>query len=108
MIKTVVPGASSALAVSHPYALYYNAQRYRFVIILSIFSDFSAADAVFRPFPARKCPLGLKSTRIKVLEMTLPEPKVVKMGYANMLSAAGFIRPNPRMFLVDTIDSGQH
>jgi hypothetical protein len=35
------------------------------------------------------------------LKIPLPEPKVVKMGYANMLLATGFVRPNPRMFLVD-------
>jgi hypothetical protein len=87
---------------------YYNAQRYRFVIVLSIFSDFYAPDAVFRPFRATKRPLGLKIIHSKVLEMTLPEPKVVKMGYANMLSAAGFIRPNPGMFLVYAVGSGQH
>jgi hypothetical protein len=70
---------------------YYNAQRYCFVIVLSIFSDFFAADAVFRPFRAKKCPLGLKSIDIKALEMTLPESKIVKMGYANMLSIVSFI-----------------
>jgi hypothetical protein len=82
---------------------YYNAQRYCFVIVLSIFSDFFTADAVFRPFRVRKCPLRLKSIDIKALEMTLPESKIVKMGYANMLSAAGFIGPNLRMFLVDDV-----
>jgi hypothetical protein len=53
---------------SHPIriALYYNARRYRFVIVLSIFSDFSAAGVVFRPFQARKRPSGLKISRIKV------------------------------------------
>jgi hypothetical protein len=104
MIKTVVPGTSSALTVFHSYALYYyNAQGYRFVIVLSIFSDFYTADAVFRPFITTKRLLGFKIIHIKALEMTLPESKIVKMGYSNMLSEAGFIGLNRRMFLVDDV-----
>jgi hypothetical protein len=95
MIKTIVPGTSSALALFHSYALYYyNAQGYRFVIVLSIFSDFYTADAVFCPFRATKRLLGLKIIHIKALKMTPPKPKVVKMGYANMLSIVGFMGPS--------------
>jgi hypothetical protein len=47
-------------------------RRYRFVIVLSIFSDFFTAGVVFCPFPARKCPSGLEISCGKALEMTLP------------------------------------
>jgi hypothetical protein len=89
-------------------SIYYNAQSYRFVIVLSIFSDFYTADAVFCPFRATKRLSGLKIIHIKALKMTLPGPKVVKMGHVNMLPVAGFIGLNPEIFLVGTIDSGQH
>jgi hypothetical protein len=99
MIKTVVPGASPALVASHPY---YSVIITREVTVLlssyPFLVIFLAADVVFCPFPARKCPSGLKISCGKTLKMPLPEPKVVKMGYANMLSTAGFMRPKQRCF----------
>jgi hypothetical protein len=73
MLKTIVPGASSALVVSHPY---YSVIITRNVTVLlssyPFFSDFSAAGVAFCLFPARKYPFGLKISCGKALEMTLP------------------------------------
>jgi hypothetical protein len=45
----------------------------------------------------------LKIIHIKAIGNDPAEPKIVKMGYSNVLSEAGFIGLNLRMFLVDDV-----